>query len=251
MTRQNYLAEISADGQGDLACSYLGAATDAVRGLSGGTNGRVVRESSAGTVTDAFNTDTSAQLVGLLFKQGGKYYRYGEMITLSGLTAGSSLWLGTSSAPLLTSAPSSGISINLGMAYSSTLFLFTPTRDITASVPSGSKLAFYNSAAPSGWTLLTSIDDTVMCLTNNSGFGGGGPHAGGSTGGVGWDASVGMTVAAHALTAGEIPCSLTAAAGLAVLAVSNVIPSVGHTHTLSSAQTWRPTSAYFILCSKN
>lgn len=118
-------------------------------------------------------------------------------------------------------------------------------------IPSGTKLAgFYQSSAPSGWTLLTSIDDMVLGVTNQSGTDGGGPHNGGTTGGTSWDASFGLSVNGHTLTATEIPCSLLGAAGTAAQTIANV-GAAAHTHTLSSASTWRPKTAYTILCQKN
>lgn len=120
-----------------------------------------------------------------------------------------------------------------------------------ASIPSGTKLAgFYQSSAPSGWTLLTSIDDMVLGITNQSGTGGGGPHNGGTTGGIGWDASFGISVNGHTLTSGEIPCSLLGAAGSATETIANV-GAAAHSHTLSSSSTWRPATAYTILCQRN
>lgn len=145
---------------------------------------------------------------------------------------------------------------------------------VVPSVPSGATLPFYNSAVPSGYTLVSSIDDMVMCVTNNSGVGGAGPHAGGSTGGISWDVTSGVSVANHTLTASEIPSHTHTTANLALSATA-ALPDIwfnvgtgasahvgpftsdggtggggGHSHTLSNAQTWRPKSAYFFLGTK-
>lgn len=98
-------------------------------GQSGGTNGRVVRISSANTWTDASQADTATQLTGLMFKQGDKYYGSGSVVTgLSGLTTGSVYYLSTSG-NITTTAPtpsSSVIQVAVGKAISTTALLFQP-----------------------------------------------------------------------------------------------------------------------------
>jgi len=127
----NNLAEYSA--AGDASCASLGAATDGVRGLSGGSDGRVVRYISSNTVTNAQNTDTNDQLGVLLYRSGGKYYRPGELVPGTSLTAGQSLWLGDNSTPFLTSAPTPSSSVRLvylGKAMSTTTWHFRPGQPV-------------------------------------------------------------------------------------------------------------------------
>jgi len=110
---------------------------------------------------------------------------------------------------------------------------------------------YSNAASFTGWTRIVSIDDCVMALTNNSGTTGGGPHAGGTVGGIGWDASFGIAIANHTLTISEIPHTNTAGPGFGIFAVDAANTPTGHSHGISSAQTWRPPTAYFSLYSKD
>jgi hypothetical protein len=118
-------------------------------------------------------------------------------------------------------------------------------------IPAGSKLAFYQAAAPSGWTLITTLDDTVMFITNGSGITGGGPHAGGTSAANTWDPTPTFTVGNHALTRAELPIVTSGASGSAVDVISAISPAGGHSHGITSSGGWRPPAAYFILCSKN
>lgn len=129
----NSLSEYAASG--DTACGNLGAATDGVRSLSGGSDGRAVRYTSSATVTNAQNTDTAAQLGSLLFRSGGKYYRSGDVVPgLSGLTAGQNYWLGTNATPLLTTPPTPSASVRvvyIGQALTTGRLLFVSSQVIT------------------------------------------------------------------------------------------------------------------------
>jgi len=52
-----------------------------------------------------------------------------------------------------------------------------------ASIPSGSKMLFYADTAPSGWTLINTMDDKLVFVTKGSGAGGqtgGGTHSSGT-----------------------------------------------------------------------
>lgn len=98
-------------------------------GQSGGTDGKVVRNSAANTWTDASQTDTIDQLVGLMFKAGGFYYPPGSTITgLSGLTATSVYYLSTAGGITATAPTPSGSvrRVVIGKAISTTSLLFTP-----------------------------------------------------------------------------------------------------------------------------
>jgi len=112
MFAENALAEMN-DVQAANAWNRL--ASVAVPG-TGGTSGRVVRYASSSTFTDAFNTDTNADLSALLFKFGSGYYPNGAVIsglTSLGFAAGQRLWLGTSGTPLLTTAPTPSSTLRL------------------------------------------------------------------------------------------------------------------------------------------
>lgn len=122
----------------------------------------------------------------------------------------------------------------------------------TPSVPSGTRMLIYANAAPSGWTLYNIGDDMVVGITNNSGLGGGGPHAGGTTGGISWDPTFGMTISTTALSAAQIPLALNtmaAGSGSGGGGVSSQTASA-HGHTPSHTSGWRPPTAYFRLCEK-
>jgi hypothetical protein len=124
-----------------------------------------------------------------------------------------------------------------------------------AGFPTGTKLPFYQDAAPTGWTIVTSITDKVLKVTKGSGAS---DTAGGTNdGGIGgWDNSWGITVAGHALTGREVPEAIVSGAdwqnfaagswGIAAAATGNP-----HAHGISSSSQWRPPAAYFIIASKN
>jgi hypothetical protein len=150
---RNYGEEYS--GHGDAFLGNVGGAPDGIRGLSGGSDGRVVRYTSSNTVTNAQNTDSLDQLTGLLFRNGGKYYRPGDVVpSLSGLTAGQVLYLGDNSTPLTATAPVvSGTvrQLRLGICLSTTTFLFTPqppnvTLELIATGGTNSTILRYSSA---------------------------------------------------------------------------------------------------------
>lgn len=109
--------------------SNLNLSTSHVEGLSGGTNGKVVRPSSGSTWTDAANTDTAAQLMQLAVKVGGLYYkRFGLIAGLSGLVANTHYWLGLAGAFTSTPpTPSASVrQVYLGWAPSATEIFWSP-----------------------------------------------------------------------------------------------------------------------------
>lgn len=122
-------SKLVAVNSGATALEFVDAPATTVPGQSGGSNGNVVRWSSSNTWTAAANTDTIAQLTGLLFRQGGEYYASGSLVTgLSGLTAGSVYYLSTSGG-ITTTAPTPSGSVRLvviGKAVSSSSLLFAP-----------------------------------------------------------------------------------------------------------------------------
>lgn len=99
-----------------------------VTGLSGGTNGKVVRISASNTVVDASYNNTSTQLNAVLIKSGDVYYSSGVVGGFSSLTTGASYFLGsdgsiTSSPP----TPSSTVRVLfIGFAINATTIIFRP-----------------------------------------------------------------------------------------------------------------------------
>lgn len=99
-----------------------------VPGLTGGTNGRVVRVNGINTVTDASRADSATQLNAVLFKQNGTYYAQGVITGLTSLSAGSPYFLDTSGN--ITSSPPTPSStvrvLYIGFALNETDLLFRP-----------------------------------------------------------------------------------------------------------------------------
>jgi hypothetical protein len=99
-----------------------------VDGLTGGSNGKVVRISGNNTVTDTTWSDTSSQLNSVLFKQGNVYYASGVVPGIGGLAAGSSYFLGEFGA-LTTNPPTPSSTVRVlyvGFALNTTDLLFRP-----------------------------------------------------------------------------------------------------------------------------
>lgn len=130
-----------------------------------------------------------------------------------------------------------------------------------ASVPAGSVTDWYQAAAPSGWTRVTTVNDRVPIIVSA-----GSP---GTTNATTWDIT-GLTADAHTLTESEIPSHThNISYGLAQ-AVDGGAPGVDtigsgsntatsassgggdpHSHAVSSTGTWRPPAAYMLLASKD
>lgn len=99
-----------------------------VDGLTGGSNGKVVRISGNNSVTNASYNDTAAQLNAVLFRQAGVFYAAGVVPEVGGLTAGASYFLdefgGVTSNP---PTPSSTIRVlYIGFAINTTDLFFRP-----------------------------------------------------------------------------------------------------------------------------
>lgn len=99
-----------------------------VPGLTGGTNGKVVRVNGINTVTNASRADSAAQLNAVLFKQNDTYYAQGVITGLTSLSAGSPYFLDTSGN--ITSSPPTPSStvrvLYIGFALNETDLLFRP-----------------------------------------------------------------------------------------------------------------------------
>ena len=106
-----------------------------VGGLSGGTNGKIVRLSGTNTVTDASSGDTSVQLNSVLIKVNNIYYSWGLVEGFTGLSAGSALFLASDGTPTSTPpTPSSSVrSLFIGFAINSTDIIFRPGTPISGS----------------------------------------------------------------------------------------------------------------------
>jgi len=141
----------------------------------------------------------------------------------------------------------------------------------TPSIPSGTVLTgFYQNSAPSGWTKLTTLNDMLIGLTTGTGIN---PN-GGTTSGGSWDNSTGLTIGSHTLTISEIPThthpgniganflmsvgslgSMQSPAGGTTATTASTTGSTGggggHDHPITSNSSYRPPTAYTIMCSKN
>ena len=99
-----------------------------VPGLTGGTNGKVVRVNGENTVTDAANTDTVSQLNTILLKVDNVYYASGVVTGLTSLAAGSPYFLGSDGSIVSTPPiPTTSVrALYLGFALNSTDLVFRP-----------------------------------------------------------------------------------------------------------------------------
>jgi len=99
-----------------------------VPGLTGGTNGKLVRVNGENTVTNAANTDSVSQLNAVLLKVGGIYYAEGVVTGLTSLAAGSPYFLGSDGSLVSTPPfPTSTVrSLYVGFAINSTDLVFRP-----------------------------------------------------------------------------------------------------------------------------
>jgi hypothetical protein len=106
-----------------------------IPGLTGGTNGRVVRINGPNTVQNASNTDGVTSLNAILLKQGDTYYAAGLVTGFSSLVAGSPYFLASDGS--LTSTPpiptTSVRALYLGFAINETDFVFRPGIPISGS----------------------------------------------------------------------------------------------------------------------
>jgi hypothetical protein len=115
--------------------STISSTAVTVSGLTGGTNGKIVRVSGTNTATDAANTDTATQLTALLIKVSDVYYAAGVVPGLSGLTAGSPYFLdGSGGLTATPPTPSSSVrNVYVGFAINTTDLLFRPQMPISGS----------------------------------------------------------------------------------------------------------------------
>lgn len=127
-------------------------------------------------------------------------------------------------------------------------------------IPSGTVMVFYQAAAPSGWTRVTTVNDKVPIIVSA-----GSP---GTVNGTGWPIDD-LSSSPVTLTIAQIPShshlvgadTLAASGGAANSPVSfgagtNKTSSEtgggeSHNHIISSAGTWRPPGAFMLLASRN
>jgi len=104
-----------------------------VSGLTGGTNGKIVRMNGTNTVTDASSGDTAIQLNTVLFKIGDIYYSAGLIEGLSSLSAGSPYFL-DSDGTITASPPTPSATVRslfIGFALNTTDLIFRPSIPIS------------------------------------------------------------------------------------------------------------------------
>lgn len=104
-----------------------------VPGLSGGTNGKVVRVNGSNTVVDAANTDTALQLQSVLIKSNDVYYASGVVSGFTSLNPGSPYYL-ASDGTLSESPPAPSATVRvlfLGFAINTTDIIFRPGTPIS------------------------------------------------------------------------------------------------------------------------
>lgn len=101
---------------------------ETVPNLTGGTNGKVVRISASNICVDASYNNTAPQLNAVLIKSGDVYYSSGLVGGFSGLTPGSSYFLGVDGSLIATPpAPSSTVRVlYIGFAVNNTEIVFRP-----------------------------------------------------------------------------------------------------------------------------
>lgn len=99
-----------------------------VPNLTGGSNGRIVKLTSANTVANASYQDSVTQLNAILLKSGDIYYSGGLVTGFVGLTPGAPYFLGLNGT-LETAAPTptaTNVALYLGFAINTTDFIFRP-----------------------------------------------------------------------------------------------------------------------------
>lgn len=99
-----------------------------VPGLTGGTNGKVVRISASNVCVDASYSNTTIQLNAVLIKSGDVYYSSGLVSGFSNLTPGASYFLGADGS-LISSPPIPTTTVRvvyIGFAVNSTDLMFKP-----------------------------------------------------------------------------------------------------------------------------
>lgn len=104
-----------------------------VPGLTGGTNGKVVRMSGSNTVVDASQTNTTSQLNTVLIKMADQYYGSGVVSGFSSLSPGSPYFLSTGG-DITSTPPTPSTTVRvlyLGFALNTTDLFFRPGMPIT------------------------------------------------------------------------------------------------------------------------
>lgn len=104
-----------------------------VPGITGGTNGKVVRVSGSNTVIDASSADSAVQLNSVMLKQNNTYYSAGLVTGFVSLSSGSPYFLaadGTITSTPPTPTPSTRV-LFLGFAINTTDIIFRPGTPIS------------------------------------------------------------------------------------------------------------------------
>ncbi|KKK56160.1 hypothetical protein LCGC14_3067300, partial [marine sediment metagenome] len=126
---------------------------------------------------------------------------------------------------------------------------------LTVGMAAGSKLWFYNNAAPTGYTFVSSLNDRVLSITSTEADGGAATGSwtisgltavdGGHTHGAGSFVSVGVNLE---VTPGA---SNTKVIGAFTRPITGASASAAAPITVASDATWRPASARGIVCTKD
>lgn len=131
----------------------------------------------------------------------------------------------------------------------------------------GTKVVFYQDTAPTGWTIVNTLDDKLLFITKGSGAGGqtgGGVHSTGT-----WTLSgVSVSVDSHTLTVAEMPEHTHPLNGYITSGGDRGYPNTGttsggtsgstggggghvHPSTVTFANTWRPAAYCAIIAAKD
>lgn len=121
--------DVATKGWSDSTFQPLGVAEDqiVIGGQSGGTSGKVIRQSAANAWTNAANTDTTAQLGTVAFQESGTYVLRG-VVTLSGVAQGTNYYLSTSGNVTSTAPTPDGSTrlLYVGRGVATNTLLFDP-----------------------------------------------------------------------------------------------------------------------------
>lgn len=175
------------------------------------------------------------------------------------VTAAAGLSAGTVQSALeALAASATGFTTSLATTNSNLSALTTTVNTINTQKPRmdvGTRALFYQAAAPTGWTLVTSVNDRVLRVSST---------AGGGTGGN-WTIT-GLVVQGHALTEAQLPAHthggvmVPAGNGIGPPGGGNNLGTAGSTSATGSGQThshgithdgnWRPAYADVIIAER-
>lgn len=184
-----------------------------------GGSGSISVEINHGSVLGG--TDSNVQLTSvangniLTYDGGNGYWKNTDLAASTGISVSKSangvLTL-TNTSPDQTVVLNSGTGISVTGTYPN----FTIASTVTSPIPAGTVMVFYQAAAPSGWTKLTTVNDTALRIVSGA--------TGGSTGGtVAFSTafSAANTVDGTAISTAQMPVH------------NHGITDPGHSHTVT------------------